>query len=186
VHPDQWLAAVGAISLFLQPQSPLVADKHTSDPCYGVPAAPPGVDINQNIAIAQDHPLFHPALMGSALGVFNAAGNAGWFRNMVRNANGRVGDVRSGRSWDYKQIGYADFGNFNYGATGRAVGFGGRTLLREAGRAQIQALTSRPGWGYPGNRANPRGGKSPYGDDPNDQTLIQRGIAYYEAGCNRR
>ena len=29
----------------------------------------------------------------------------------------------AGASWDYKQIGFEDFGNFNYGATGAAVGW---------------------------------------------------------------
>lgn len=108
-----------------------------------------------------------------------------WFNNMVRNANGRWMDVVQGKSWDYKQLGsqYQSLGNFNFGMTGAALGVSERTLLREAGRAQIAAKTSRPEWGTPGSRLNPNGGTGSFGDDPNDQALIKRGYAYYVAGC---
>ena len=47
--------------------------------------------------------------------------------------------VDSGGEWDYKKDDYAkeDFGNFNYGAVGRALGYSEETLLRMAGVVQI-------------------------------------------------
>jgi RHS repeat-associated protein len=95
------------------------------------------------------------------------------FRNAVKNKG----------KWDYKQQGsqYQNFGNFNYGAAGNAWGFPGTYLLKKAGEAQIVAGTSRPEW-QPLN-----GIVAPYGDDPNDQKWIQRGINYAtnggQAGC---
>jgi RHS repeat-associated protein len=84
--------------------------------------------------------------------------------------------VRNHGPWDYKQRkggDYQAFGNFNYGASGRAFGIPSQVLLRAAGAAQLAAGTSDPGWGSPA-------GGSPYGDDPNDQVEIQRGIDYYQ------
>lgn len=86
------------------------------------------------------------------------------FRNAVKNKG----------PWDYKQQGkqYEHFGNFNYGATGHVWGFSDTFLLKKAGEAQIDAGTSRPEW-QPGGGSEP-----PYGDDPEDQKWIQRGIDY--------
>lgn len=115
---------------------------------------PPGVDINKNIEEAKRH--LDPR----------------WFYDQVKNKG----------PWDYKQQGrqYQDFGNFNYGATGKAFGFSENTLLREAGRAQQKAGTSKPEWGNPGSRWNPFGGSGTYGDDPADAVLIQQGVQYYQ------
>ncbi len=91
----------------------------------------------------------------------------GWFYNQVRNKG----------PWDYKQLGrqYENFGNFNFGATGCAFGLSSEILLRGAGWAQQRAGTSEPEngnwWGTP-----------PYGDDPRDQEMIQRGIDYCKCG----
>ena len=125
-----------------------------------IPLAPPGVDINKNIREAMKRL------------------NPSWFYNQVKNKG----------PWDYKQLGkqYEAFGNFNYGATGAAFGFSERTLLREAGRAQIRAKTSKPKWNKPGSRLNPFGGKPPYGDDPRDQELIKQGVKYFESLGLRR
>jgi hypothetical protein len=91
-----------------------------------------------------------------------------WFYNQVKNKG----------PWDYKQRGatYQDFGNFNYGGTCRSFGFPENTCLREAGRGQQAAGTSQPNWGSPGSCANPWGGTPPYGDDPADAAMIQRGM----------
>ncbi|WP_283149075.1 polymorphic toxin type 44 domain-containing protein [Silvimonas soli] len=74
---------------------------------------------------------------------------------------------------DYKQRGrqYADLGNFNYGATGTALGIPEVVLLRAAGYAQEAARTSTSGWGV-------YWGRAPYGDDPSDQKQIKAGIEY--------
>ncbi|MBW3571959.1 MAG: type IV secretion protein Rhs [Gemmatimonadetes bacterium] len=88
--------------------------------------------------------------------------------------------VKNGGPWDYKQRGskYEAFGNFNYGATGSAAGFSSIILYLAAGAAQVRAGTSDPAWSTPD-------GDFPYGDDPNDQLFISRGIGYYRAGCYR-
>jgi hypothetical protein len=106
---------------------------------------------------------------------------------MVQGGGSTAAKVKRGDSWNYKKLGsqYQDFGNFNYGATGAAIGFNETTLLIEAGRGQIAAGTSRPEWGTPGGRL---WGKpvAPYGDDPDDQALISKGFQYYQArqaGC---
>ncbi len=125
----------------------------------GVPKMPPGVDLDANVAEAKKH-----------------AYNGLWFKDKVRNN-------KEGRpdSWDYKQLGaeYQDFGNFNYGVTGSAVGIPGDILLKQAGKAQKAAGTSKPEWGDPGI-GGVLGGTAPYGDDPHDQEMIQSGIDYYK------
>lgn len=91
-----------------------------------------------------------------------------WFYNQVRNKG----------PWDYKQQGsqYQDFGNFNYGATGSAMGFPNFVLLRMAGWAQQHAGTSKSDWGSPLGRA-------PYGDDPDDQAQVKAGMEYARCKC---
>ncbi len=86
-----------------------------------------------------------------------------WFYQKVRNRG----------LWDYKQKdrNLANFGNFNYGATGTAAGIPINILLMGAGFAQSRAGTSRPEWGAWHQRP-------PYGDDPRDQYWIQQGIDY--------
>lgn len=102
-------------------------------------------------------------------------GNFLWFYNQVRN----------GGPWDYKQIDkdFEQFGNFNYGATGAAAGFSEATLLRAAGWANVRAGTSQPEWGKPVSLLEALlgvGGSAPFGDDPEDQRWISRGIRYYK------
>jgi RHS repeat-associated protein len=91
------------------------------------------------------------------------------FENMVKDYG----------PWDYKRSmgrSWQDFGNYNFGLTGAASGlFTLETLLREAGRNQIQNKRSRPGWGTP--KSGP-----PYGDDPNDQCWIREGWDDYWFG----
>ncbi|MDD5491994.1 MAG: polymorphic toxin type 44 domain-containing protein [bacterium] len=107
---------------------------------------PPGVNLNANVREARNM---------SPLEFYNA--------------------VKSGGKWDYKQKGrqYEDFGNYNYGLTGRATGFSEDVLLRGAGAYQIYRKTSERDWGWPW-------GGYPYGDDPNDQKWIKEGITDYE------
>ena len=152
--------------------------------CPTVPLAPLGVSINDDIAEAQaegdktvtsDNPL---AMVQQLL----------WFYNKVRN----------GGEWDYKkddynkprgaESAYADYGNFNYGATCLAVGFSEGTCLRMAGWAQTQAHSGSPFRGNPGFLQSilGTGGTFPYGDDPKDSKQIMAGFAYYYAkkeGC---
>jgi len=141
---------------FMGPLAP--GDYRTSEMtqtrCGRIPPRPPNVSVDDNLREAQNH-----------IDPF-------WFRDQVRNKG----------PWDYKQRDplYQDFGNWNYGASGRAFGFSLRTLQREAGRAQIAAGTSRPQWGEPGKRSDPGGGKFPFGDDPTDSRQIDNGVQYCE------
>jgi len=112
---------------------------------------PPGVSVGQN---AQDAAGHSPDLL--------------WFYNQVRNKG----------PWDYKQQDrqYQDFGNFNYGVTGAALGVPDGILRRAAGWAQEQAGTGAPQYGH-------WWGGAPYGDDPADQDMINKGILFYKNGC---
>ena len=79
--------------------------------------------------------------------------------------------VKTGGKWDYKKLDkkYQDFGNYNYGLTGRAAGYSEELLRRVAGGYQIISGTSKSKWGWPW-------GLPPYGDDPTDQYWINEGI----------
>lgn len=141
-------------------------------PCPPVPQHPPDADIDANMEEAKKHVASKWNPVKPAFDLKSVL----WFRDQVKNKG----------PWDYKQKGasYQDFGNFNYGATGLALGLDERTLLREAGRGQQAAGTSRPEWGSPGNRLNPWGGTAPFGDDPADQQQIKKGFEYYKAKKN--
>ena len=83
--------------------------------------------------------------------------------------------VRTGGPWDYKnQYGrqYEDFGNFNYGAVGKALELSDLLLLRAAGWYQERGRNYRSKDGH-------WWWLVPYGDDPHYQQLIKAGINYY-------
>jgi uncharacterized protein involved in type VI secretion and phage assembly len=150
-------AAESAAGAETNPAAETPKDASSGPP--GVPKMPPGVSLDANVAEAKAHYL-----------------NASWFKNKVRNN-------KEGRpdSWDYKQLGqeYQDFGNFNYGLTGSALGIPKDILLKQAGKAQQAAKTSKPEWGDPG-WGGVLGGTPPYGDDPDDQAMITKGVDYYD------
>ena len=89
--------------------------------------------------------------------------------------------VKNKAQWDYKQFGvqYEEIGNFNYGATGAAMGIDLNILLRAAGWAQRQAHTSKSEWGSPLDFNL----LSSYGDDPQDQKWITRGFFWFQKGA---
>lgn len=119
------------------------------------PAAPPGVSLASNLKESNEQRKYFKN--GGAGFLFS------WFYKKVRNR----GD------WDYKQRGgqFANFGNFNYGATGTAAGISEMVLLRAAGAAQTVAGTSQAAF-------DAWWADSPYGDDPVDQVWIKAGIDY--------
>lgn len=96
--------------------------------------------------------------------------NPMWFYRQVKNDGPR----------DFKQRDpkFEDFGNFNFGASGRAFGLPATALFRGAGWAIQQADPARDGLGEPW-------GKFPYGDFPNDQKEIGRGIDFCECAGYR-
>ncbi|MCL6478057.1 MAG: SBBP repeat-containing protein [Peptococcaceae bacterium] len=118
------------------------------DSSLSIPTSPPGVNIDDNIRQAE---------------------------SMFPNVFKWKEQVDTFGPWDYKQIDskYEDFGNFNYGATGSAIGIPENVLLRAAGFIQ-----QRDNSGY-NEKFGHWYGKPPYGDDPNDQIMIKKGIEYY-------
>jgi hypothetical protein len=132
--------------------APTLKISNNFNPVCSTPAYPPYTDVNANITTAKS--------IGE--------GGVLWFYNQVRNKG----------TWDYKQLdkNYENFGNFNYGATGAAIGFSNQVLLRMAGFAQWRSGNRKPkdGWFF---------WNAPYGDDPNDQEWIKKGIDYNHAGC---
>lgn len=132
------------------------------------PKHPNNVSVDDNIAVAESMRTVLPAPL-----------NLLWFYDQVRSKG----------PWDYKKINrsYADFGNFNYGATGTALGLSQDTLLRMAGWAQRRS--GNDGEGVSTSLLGSiigTGGKPPYGDDQKDQDWIVRGIQYYRAHHNGR
>jgi len=148
---------------------------NTTPECMAlVPQEPPSVSVNSNIAEAQAHPV----------DTWNG------YRN-IYNGMWLVNHVRPGGAWDYKMRygeGFEDFGNFNYGATFSAAHVSPALALWAAGVVQVLSGNSTMGWTFPAGV----GLKSwqlptvipPHGDDPGDQALVQRGIAYYKGGCS--
>ena len=124
---------------------------------------PPGASIAENVSIALNHQHSH-----------TPEETAQWFYDTVRNNSPDNFHISQDQSWDYKQLGdiYADFGNFNFGVVGRALGIPDVVLLYGAGWAQgmsnnltfsqslVRALTDLE------NR----------GDNPGDQEQIMAGI----------
>lgn len=83
--------------------------------------------------------------------------------------------VNTHKRWDYKDKGpsYENFGNVNYGATGRAVGIPRAVLQAGAGLAQYKDGTHKPEYGSFFS--------STFGDDPKDQEQIKLGMDYFDA-----
>jgi hypothetical protein len=118
----------------------------------GTPCAPHNVFIELNMHFA-----------ARRVGIILSPSDMMWFYNQVRNKG----------PWDFKQMGpeYTDFGNFHYGAVGRAIGVPEQVLLRAAGWAQSRAGTTLNSFGHWTKDA-------PYGDDPDDQIHIRNGIDF--------
>lgn len=121
--------------------------------CAGEPLGPPGESVIHNMWVAS-----------SRVGLALTPGDLWWFKEMVK----------TGGPWDYKKDGnsqYENFGNFNYGATGRAMGIPVEILLRAAGYVQMKGINYKAEFGHFMQGA-------PYGDDPKDQDWIMAGMAY--------
>lgn len=122
------------------------------------PPTPPGVDLEKNMREAEAHQ-DDPYLAKRQ-----------WF----------VQQVDSEQPWDYKHTFPAnqyerieDFGNFNFGATGAALGISEEELQRAAGAKQMKDHILDPS-----QYTTPL--VYPYGDDPRDAAMIRRGIEHYK------
>lgn len=116
------------------------------------PIPPPGVNVDDNIREAEGH-----------------RGDLLWFKDQVDSKG--PWDYKNNE--EYKEEGpFENFGNFNYGATGAALGLSDEELYRAAGAKQI--------WDHPlepEKRTRPF--SFPYGDEYKDAEMIRRGIEYY-------
>lgn len=124
----------------------------TNNSSVGTPCPPPNVFIEMNMQHAKKR-----------VGAVLSPSDFLWFYNQVRNKG----------PWNFKQKDprYADFGNFHYGAIGRAIGIPNQVLLRAAGWAPTRAGTTLNSFGHWTKDA-------PYGDDPTDQIHILNGIDF--------
>lgn len=132
-----------------------MSNDHTCLPdniAVGTPCSPINVFIELNMHFA-----------ARRAGMILSPSDLLWFYNQVRNKG----------PWDFKQLGsqYSDFGNFHYGAVGKAMGISEQVLLRAAGWAQSKAGTTLNSFGHWTKDA-------PYGDDPEDQLQIRNGIDF--------
>lgn len=88
--------------------------------------------------------------------------------------------VKPGGKWDFKRDGnpqYDRFGNFHYGAVGKAAGFSEIMLLNEGGRVN----TAADGAGISGTWwKGYSDGVIPYGDQWQDHWDINQGFDYYD------
>lgn len=82
-----------------------------------------------------------------------------------------IGQVKSGGPWDYKKDGHPEMehvGNFNYGATGKALGFTDELL--KGGAGLYQALFGPRSLSF----------YNSWFDDPVDQEMIKQGFEWYD------
>lgn len=94
-----------------------------------------------------------------------------WFKDKVDYRN--PWDIRYAFPHSDDPAATENYGNFHYGATGAALGIPEFVLMRAAGWAQKQTPNTNKTWGH-------YLGSSPYGDDPNDQEWIKKGINYHK------
>lgn len=124
---------------------------------------PDGVSIENNIKEALEYKNTH-----------NEIETLFWFREKVgNNKDERL--IPQSESMDYKQIDskYAEFGNFNYGAVGTALGYPSEFLKLMAGAAQLISDKEATNW----LDAVPKASiLENYGDNLEDQIVIQFGI----------
>ena len=153
---------------------PLGADKKKN--CPAVPDHPPSADVDKNVADAHGNRwLLYMFPLGAPIA-------GGWFYQQVRNKG----------PWDYKQSTtmndfgvpnfpspYEDLGNFNYGATGAALGLPLDALLIGGGLAATRSHpeTSGTTWDRLFDLAA--------ADDLTDQVQILQGYQYYKSGCHQ-
>jgi RHS repeat-associated protein len=165
------LAMVDPDTSILSPQPPPTGFPE----CPPIPFHPNEANVNANVMAARDY-------VNALKQGFEDSPTVGRSIQTFQKLLWLYDHVKNSGPYDYKQDktgNYENFGNFNFGAVGAALGIDLSTLLKGAGFAQQRAGTSRPAFGV-------WHGPPPYGDDPRDQEMIKRGYEYYEAlakGC---
>jgi RHS repeat-associated protein len=124
------------------------------------------------------------------------------FKNLVKNKGdwdlknnkktiyGLGNDGKTRFVFQNKTMEAQDIGNHHFGAVANAYGFGETFSLKQAGKAQMAAGTSKPEWQkYERVMVGATGSGpvyshemvAPYGDDPQDQAWIKAGYQYYNS-----
>ena len=152
------------LSTYSTPTISGASSENCNDSNTSPDAKPKSANLNANIRRMREFRSTVSVAL-SAQPAFRDAFTLTYFYNQVRN----------GAVMDYKQISgsYQDFGNYNYGAVGRALQIPRQVLKRAAGWAQIRANTSEEDFGH-------YLGSAPYGDDPSDQVQITSGMDYFD------
>ena len=149
------------------PNSPAKCGNDCSDP-----PKPPGVNVAANIVQTQ---LMNsmPRVGPSDPGILQPAFAAGWWVYMI---------CCSGSPWNYKSQNpvYDDFGNYNFGATGAALGLPDNLLLWGAGVKKYFQLLPHGGTGDPKD-SNPLG-RYPWGNQMHKSDCIKAGIQTFKKG----
>jgi hypothetical protein len=157
--------------------------QHRQKPlCPPVPEAPREANLDANIRLMQKN--YRHA---QEISPYPDAGDDPAARVLGHISN-FVGLVIKGGPWDYKQLTppgtqqYTPFGNFHFGAVGRAAGFDTPTILRAAGFIQKWFGDVKGDGGRVGliNVLSGQGGQEPFEDQLDDQENIKKGIEYYE------
>ena len=163
---------LGRISLSVQAAGPVGGSRGSSagrvsgqrnSRCYGVPQAPPGVNIRRNVAIVG---------LVSLFGIDDST--------MLIAAASAPNSI-----WDFKAhygSQYENFGNFHFGAVSAAAGLPRGIALRGAGAVQMVFSRTKPSWVYSQGPTMVPGWNPPFGDDPRDQQQIELGYFWY-ANC---
>ena len=115
-------------------------------------------------------------------------------KNDKNTIYGLGNDGKTTFSFQGKNMESQDIGNHHFGVVAKAYNFfDEETILRQAGKYQIESGTSKPEWQIYKEESHtlvsPTGGiiftkinvmQPPYGDDPRDQMWIKSGFDYYK------
>jgi len=147
-----------------------------ANPCPPVPPHPPNANVNANMAAVSPGP--NPfGLPGNIDSISSATYSAiNWsarFQSWAQNV------CCWNSAWGYQSQGaqYDDFGNFNYGATGTALGLSSSELLIAAGIVKNFNYWSK-------GESNPYSNQ-PLTNDPHKMDMIVQGIKFAKNGCTQ-
>ncbi len=153
-------------------RDPLGLDKEPPDAdepiCPPVPPHPADVSVDGNIAYTEAISDFTvPGALGPSIPVGKIVAPFVWFRDVCCWSS----------PWNYNAIGreYDDFGTFDYGATGVALGIPNNVLLGAAGIAKNLNYWSK-------GQSNPYLDQ-PLWNDPQKMDMIVQGINYAHLSC---